>query len=110
MFFGLRNIEQENKSIEETVRVLKDGGQFIYMDFSKENKIFNRVFDIFTPLFAKVFTPKNTAAYEYLVKSKNNFYSPSALREKLEKYDLFLKKEYKFLFSSVFTQVYEIKK
>lgn len=107
MFFGLRNVEDENKVLQEIKRVLKNGGQFLYMDFSKENKILNKIFDFFVLFFVKIFCQKNKNAYEYLIKSKNSFHERKELLNIFQQNGFVLKKEYKFMFGVILCQLYK---
>ena len=40
MSFGLRNITDRNKSLQEIYRILKPGGRFICLEFSHLKMIF----------------------------------------------------------------------
>ena len=106
MFFGLRNIENKDMAINEVNRILKNGGQFLYMDFAKGNKFFDLIFDMYTPFIANIFT-KNKSAYEYLVNSKKTFFAPKELEKFISKKGFNLKREYYFLFSTIIVQIYE---
>ena len=75
--FGLRNIQDRTKAINEIYRILTKGGKVLHIDFGKNN-IFSKIFDIFVELFAKVFK-KDKQSYEYLIKSKNKFPPPEIL-------------------------------
>lgn len=105
MFFGLRNIEDKDKAVAEIRRVMKNNGQFLYMDFANGNKIFDFIFDKITPFIANILT-KNKDAYEYLINSKKKFLTPKELEKFINNKGLVLKKEYYFLFSTITVQVY----
>lgn len=75
--FGLRNIPQKNRAIEEIYRVLKTNGKFLHLDFGKHN-IPARIYDNLMLFITKVFL-KNTKPFKYLVISKRNFLEPEEL-------------------------------
>lgn len=81
MGFGLRNIPEKNKAIEEIYRVLKKNGEFLHLDFGETN-LLSKIFDAYVLFIVKFFV-KNTKPYRYLIMSKNRFLSP------LELIDLF---------------------
>ncbi len=77
--FGLRNIPQKNKVLEDVYKFLKTNGKFLHLDFGKKNKL-SKVYDNIILFLAKIFS-KNTKPYKYLVLSKNNFLEPEELIE-----------------------------
>ena len=79
MGFGLRNIQQKNKALEEIYRTLKSEGQFLHLDFGKHN-IYSKIYDSIILFLVKFFT-KNTKPYKYLILSKRNFLEPDELIE-----------------------------
>lgn len=79
MGFGLRNIPQKNKALEEIYRTLKSEGQFLHIDFGKHN-IYSKIYDNIILFIIKFFT-KNTKPYKYLILSKRNFLEPEELIE-----------------------------
>ena len=79
MGFGLRNIPQRNKALEEIYRTLKSEGQFLHIDFGKHN-IYSKIYDSIILFIVKFFT-KNTKPYKYLILSKRNFLEPEELIE-----------------------------
>ena len=79
MGFGLRNIPQKNKVLEDVYKFLKTNGKFLHLDFGKKNKL-SKVYDNIILFLAKIFS-KNTKPYKYLVLSKNNFLEPEELIE-----------------------------
>jgi demethylmenaquinone methyltransferase/2-methoxy-6-polyprenyl-1,4-benzoquinol methylase len=82
--YGIRNVTDINKTLKEAYRVLKPGGRFMCLEFSKiENEILNFFYKNYSktiPLIGKyiVGTPK---PYEYLVKSIDAFYNQKQLLE-----------------------------
>ena len=76
MSFGLRNITDRNKSLQEIFRILKPGGRFICLEFSyMENDLFRKFYDLWSlkimPLIGQKITDKE--AYTYLVESIRKF-------------------------------------
>ena len=76
--FGLRNVENINSALKEAFRVLKPGGRFLCLEFSKvENDILNRFYKVYSktlPILGKIIIGKSNP-YEYLIKSIDDFYS-----------------------------------
>ena len=85
--FGLRNIENPDRAIEEIVRVLKPDGIFMHLDFSKNNPLGDFVFDMVVPFLVQIFYP-NTVPYKYLIESKQEFFHPAELAVRFEPYGL----------------------
>ena len=86
--FGLRNTKDLNKTLKEAYRVLKKGGRFICLEFSK---IDNSNLDIIYKNYSKII-PKigeiivgDKKPYEYLVKSIENFVDQEQLLELMKK-------------------------
>ena len=85
--FGLRNAKNIDKSLSEAYRILKRGGRFFCLEFSK---IENNNLEIFYKNYSKLI-PKigelvvgQKQPYEYLVKSIENFISQKQLIEKMK--------------------------
>lgn len=75
--FGVRNFENLNKGLEEIYRVLKSGGIFIVLEFSRpRGKLFGSLyFFYFTrilPLLGRLVS-RNHSAYSYLPESVRSF-------------------------------------
>jgi len=75
--FGLRNITYREKALQEIYRILKPGGRFICLEFSKvENKFLEKGYNIwsfkFLPVIGELVT-QNRNAYNYLVESIRKF-------------------------------------
>ena len=74
--FGLRNTKNLNKTLSEAFRVLKSGGRFFCLEFSKIN---NDYLDFMYQNYSKIipiigeFVVGDKKPYEYLVKSINEF-------------------------------------
>ena len=75
--FGLRNITYREKALNEIYRILKPGGRFICLEFSKvEDRFLEKGYDIwsfkFLPIIGELVT-QNRSAYNYLVESIRKF-------------------------------------
>ena len=76
--FGIRNVANIDFALEEAYRVLKPGGKFICLEFSKVedslllSKIYEMYSDYIIPLLGKV-VAGNKEAYQYLVDSIREF-------------------------------------
>ena len=86
--FCLRNITNIDKALQEALRVLKPGGKFFCMEFSKPtsiplSKIYSYYKSNFIPLLGKVFSG-NQEAYNYLNESIDIFPNQETLKNKLE--------------------------
>ena len=84
--FGLRNTSDINKSLSEAFRVLKPGGKFYCLEFSKvENETINFFYKRYSKILPKIgrLIVGDSAPYEYLVKSIDNFYNQNELTDKM---------------------------
>jgi demethylmenaquinone methyltransferase/2-methoxy-6-polyprenyl-1,4-benzoquinol methylase len=75
--FGVRNFENLTKGLNEIHRVLKPGGHFIILEFSKVKtfpvkQFYHLYFSYITPMIGKLFS-KDTKAYSYLPNSVQVF-------------------------------------
>jgi len=97
--FGLRNTKNINKSIKEAYRVLKKGGRFFCLEFSKiQNQnleIIYKNYSKFIPTIGKIIVGESKP-YEYLIESIENFVNQEELIEIL-KSNKFYKPNYKNL-------------
>ena len=97
--FGLRNTKDINKSLKEANRVLKKGGRFLCLEFSKiENnnlEVFYKNYSNLIPKIGKMVVGEKEP-YEYLVKSIESFISQKQLIEKM-KQNKFINCEYRNL-------------
>lgn len=71
MGFGLRNIANAEKAVEEAYRVLRPNGSFLHLDFGKKNFI-SKIYDKTTPLLIRL-ASGNSISYSYLINSKKFF-------------------------------------
>ena len=86
--FGLRNTKDLNKSLSEAYRVLKPGGRYLCLEFSKiENSGLDFVYKKYSkviPSIGKLIVGENEP-YEYLVKSIENFVNQDELIDLMKK-------------------------
>jgi demethylmenaquinone methyltransferase / 2-methoxy-6-polyprenyl-1,4-benzoquinol methylase len=86
--YGIRNVTDINKSLMEAFRVLKPGGRFMCLEFSKiDNEILNFFYKQYSktiPLIGKYIVGA-AQPYEYLVNSINQFYNQNELIEIIKK-------------------------
>jgi demethylmenaquinone methyltransferase / 2-methoxy-6-polyprenyl-1,4-benzoquinol methylase len=86
--FGIRNVKNINIALKEANRVLKPGGRFLCLEFSKvRNEVLNSLYKIYSksiPLIGK-FVIGKSEPYEYLVNSINNFYSQDEFLKEIQK-------------------------
>ena len=86
--FGLRNTKNLNKSINEAYRVLKRGGRFVCLEFSKiENKNLYFLYKSYSkiiPIIGKLVVG-DKKPYDYLIKSIGEFVNQNQLLEIMEK-------------------------
>ena len=76
--FGIRNINNINNALKEAYRVLKLGGRFLCLEFSKvENEILNKFYKTYSKSIPKIgkFVVGKSEPYEYLINSIEKFYS-----------------------------------
>ena len=97
--FGLRNTKNLNKSLKEAYRVLKTGGRFFCLEFSKiQNQNLETLYknySKFIPTIGKIIVGESKP-YEYLLESIKNFVNQEELIEIL-KNNKFYKPNYKNL-------------
>ena len=86
--FGLRNTKNLNKVLEEAFRVLKPGGRFLCLEFSKiQNSGLNFVYKNYSkiiPSIGKIVVGKRKP-YEYLINSIENFLNQDELIDLMSK-------------------------
>lgn len=75
--FGVRNFENLEKGLSEILRVLKPGGKFLVLEFSKPTRtpfkqFYSFYFTKILPLVGRLVS-KNSNAYTYLPESVNEF-------------------------------------
>jgi len=86
--FGIRNVDNINVVLKEAYRVLKPGGRFLCLEFSKvKNSILNKFYQTYSksiPNIGKIIIGK-TEPYEYLINSIKKFYNQDEFFAKIEK-------------------------
>ena len=86
--FGIRNVNNIDKALKEAYRVLKPGGRFLCLEFSKiENETLNNLYKTFSksiPKIGKLVVGKSEP-YKYLINSIEKFYSQDEFSSKIKK-------------------------
>ncbi|KAI9283319.1 UbiE/COQ5 methyltransferase [Sporodiniella umbellata] len=77
--FGIRNCTHVDRVVKEAYRVLKKGGRFMCLEFSKvDNPLIGKVYDFYSfdviPALGEVIAG-DRASYQYLVESIRKFYT-----------------------------------
>ena len=86
--FGIRNVENINNALKEAHRVLKPGGRFLCLEFSKvENEFLNKFYKLYSKSLPKIgrFVVGKEEPYEYLIDSIEKFYSQEKFFEQIKK-------------------------
>ncbi len=80
--FGIRNVTKISSCLNEAYRVLKPGGRFMCLEFSKiENEFLSLIYKKYSktiPLIGK-YIVGSSMPYEYLIKSIEDFYTQEEL-------------------------------
>ncbi len=101
--YGIRNVSNINLTLKEAFRVLKPGGRFMCLEFSKiDNEIINILYKQYSktiPFLGK-FIVGSSKPYDYLIKSIDEFYTQEEL-VKLMKDNGFSNIEYRNLSSGI---------
>lgn len=86
--FGLRNVTEIPKALAEFYRVLKPGGQFLCLEFSRlQHQSLNALYQLYSSkVISKVgkLVAKDEAAYKYLVESIQQFPDQETLKSMIE--------------------------
>ena len=86
--YGIRNVSDINKALKEAYRVLKPGGRFMCLEFSKIN---NELLSFLYKNYSKVipalgkYVVGSSKPYEYLINSIDAFYNQDQLLELITK-------------------------
>ncbi len=86
--FGLRNTKNLNKALSEAYRVLKPGGRYLCLEFSKiQNSNLDFIYKNYSKLIPIIgqFVVGEKEPYEYLIKSIAQFINQDELIELMEK-------------------------
>tara|TARA_B100000029_G_scaffold429517_1_gene439944 strand:- start:812 stop:1516 length:705 start_codon:yes stop_codon:yes gene_type:complete len=86
--FGIRNVNNINKALQEAYRVLKPGGRFLCLEFSKvKNETLNKFYKVYSKSIPKIgkFVVGKSEPYEYLINSIEKFYSQEKFFEQIKK-------------------------
>ena len=89
--FGLRNTKNLYKALSEAYRVLKPGGRFLCLEFSKiQNSNLDLIYKNYSKLIPLIgsFIVGEKEPYEYLIKSIENFVNQEELISLMEDNDL----------------------
>ena len=82
--FGLRNVTNIKNVLQESLRVLKPGGKFICLEFSKiDNKVMAKIYHFYSfKIIPKIglLIAGSQDAYQYLVESIKQFYNAEELK------------------------------
>jgi len=89
--FGMRNVSNLNKSLKEAYRVLKPGGRFLCLEFSKvQNSQLNVFYKKYSKLIPRIgeLIVGEKKPYKYLIESIENFMNQEELIELMYKNNL----------------------
>ena len=82
--YGIRNVADINKTLKEAYRVLKPGGRFMCLEFSKiDNELLNFLYKNYSKAIPAIgkYIVGSSKPYEYLIDSINAFYNQEQLLE-----------------------------
>lgn len=87
--FGIRNVSDWGKAIDEFARVLKPGGRLIILEFSLPTNpvmrgLYNFYFRKIMPRTATLISGDKSGAYKYLPESVNTFISRQAMQDRMK--------------------------
>ncbi|XP_066510653.1 2-methoxy-6-polyprenyl-1,4-benzoquinol methylase, mitochondrial-like isoform X2 [Hoplias malabaricus] len=86
--FGIRNVTHIQQALQEAVRVLKPGGRFLCLEFSKvSNPLLSKLYDAYSfqviPVLGEVIAG-DWMSYQYLVESIRRFPDQETFKEMME--------------------------
>ena len=86
--YGIRNVSDINLALKEAFRVLKPGGRFMCLEFSKvNNEMINFLYQSYSktiPLIGR-YIVGSSEPYDYLLKSIDQFYTQDELADLIKK-------------------------
>ena len=88
--FGIRNVSNINNALKEAYRVLKPGGRFLCLEFSKvKNEILNKFYKTYSKAIPQIgkFIIGNSEPYEYLINSIEKFHSQEEFFKQIKKHN-----------------------
>ena len=86
--FGIRNVSSLDAALKEAYRVLKPGGRFLCLEFSKvKNDALNKFYKIYSKSIPQIgkFIVGKSEPYKYLIDSIEKFYSQEEFLDKIKK-------------------------
>ena len=86
--FGIRNVSNITNTLKEAYRVLKPGGRFLCLEFSKvKSEILNRLYKTYSKTIPQIgkFVVGKSEPYEYLINSIEGFDSQDEFFKKIKK-------------------------
>ncbi len=101
--FGIRNVTDIKKTLKEAYRLLKPGGRFMCLEFSKiNNEIIDKFYSVYSNLIPNIgkLVAGDKKPYEYLIQSIRDFYNQEQLLD-LMKEARFINNEYRNLTTGV---------
>ena len=101
--YGIRNVSDINKTLREAYRVLKPGGRFMCLEFSKiDNELLNFLYKNYSKVIPTLgkYIVGTSKPYEYLIKSIDTFYNQEQLLKLINK-NGFTNVEYRNLSSGI---------
>tara|TARA_B100000029_G_scaffold340648_1_gene332919 strand:- start:123 stop:827 length:705 start_codon:yes stop_codon:yes gene_type:complete len=85
--FGIRNVSNLDIALAEAHRVLKPGGRFLCLEFSKvKNDVLNKFYKIYSKSIPQIgkFVVGKSEPYKYLIESIEKFYSQEEFLNKIK--------------------------
>ena len=86
--FGIRNVSNINNALKEAYRVLRPGGRFLCLEFSKvKNEVLNKFYKDYSKTIPQIgkFIVGKSEPYEYLINSIEKFYSQEEFFQQIKK-------------------------